>query len=296
MKSTAQGMPRLPARMVAWSASGRPSSHSTSARFAGATNYNRFFGSLSIGFNGLFCFSTYALSLCTQIGFLIAGLSFLVALIYLGMKLGAFRSHRQSHDRHSHSLHGRRSAHQHRHSRRIHRPHLRGSETTPKFIVDRAVGFDHEGGDFHHRRAASSAAISLTASRQRRGGGRLRQLLHGPGGISRRSVRHPISGWCGATFSMKRPSPRPWRAAPGISSRRNADVRFGLEHPERDLQQNTLGTFRVLEAMRARGIRDIGLPPPDRSMERPRSSPRPRTRPCPSRPPSTAPPSWRAKP
>ena len=56
-------------------------------RFAGDTNYNRFFGSLRIGFNGIFCFSTYALSLCTQIGFLIAYLSFLVALIYLGMKL-----------------------------------------------------------------------------------------------------------------------------------------------------------------------------------------------------------------
>lgn len=30
----------------------------------------------------------------------------------------------------------------------------------------------------------------------------------------------------------------------------NADVRFGLEHPERDLQQNTIATFNVLEAMR----------------------------------------------
>jgi len=57
------------------------------ARFAGDTNYNRFLGSLRIGFNGIFCFSTYALSLCTQAGFLIAGLSFLVALIYFGMKL-----------------------------------------------------------------------------------------------------------------------------------------------------------------------------------------------------------------
>jgi len=60
------------------------------ARFAGKTNYNRFFGSLRIGFNGVFCFSTYALSLCTQVGFLIASASFLVALIYLGMKLGGF--------------------------------------------------------------------------------------------------------------------------------------------------------------------------------------------------------------
>jgi len=39
----------------------------------------------------------------------------------------------------------------------------------------------------------------------------------------------------------------------------NADVRFGLNHPDRDLEQNTLGTFRVLEAMRSRGIRDIGF-------------------------------------
>ena len=39
----------------------------------------------------------------------------------------------------------------------------------------------------------------------------------------------------------------------------NADVRFGLEHPEKDLQQNTIATFNVLEAMRANGIRHIGF-------------------------------------
>jgi UDP-glucose 4-epimerase len=37
----------------------------------------------------------------------------------------------------------------------------------------------------------------------------------------------------------------------------NADVRFGLEHPDRDLQQNTIGTFTVLEAMRAVGVKRI---------------------------------------
>jgi UDP-glucose 4-epimerase len=37
----------------------------------------------------------------------------------------------------------------------------------------------------------------------------------------------------------------------------NADVRFGLTHPERDLQQNTIATFNVLEAMRANGITRI---------------------------------------
>jgi UDP-glucose 4-epimerase len=37
----------------------------------------------------------------------------------------------------------------------------------------------------------------------------------------------------------------------------NADVRFGLEHPSKDIQQNTLATFHVLEAMRSNGIRTI---------------------------------------
>jgi dolichol-phosphate mannosyltransferase len=57
------------------------------SRFAGETNYNRFFGSLRIGFNGIFCFSTYALSLSTWFGFLIAGFSFLLMAIYLFYKL-----------------------------------------------------------------------------------------------------------------------------------------------------------------------------------------------------------------
>ena len=34
----------------------------------------------------------------------------------------------------------------------------------------------------------------------------------------------------------------------------NADVRFGLEDPSRDFEQNTVGTFTVLEAMRAAGV------------------------------------------
>lgn len=39
----------------------------------------------------------------------------------------------------------------------------------------------------------------------------------------------------------------------------NADVRFGLEHPRKDLEQNTLATFNVLEAMRASGLRRIAF-------------------------------------
>ncbi len=37
----------------------------------------------------------------------------------------------------------------------------------------------------------------------------------------------------------------------------NADVRRGLEHPRRDLEQNTIATSNVLEAMRATGVRQI---------------------------------------
>jgi UDP-glucose 4-epimerase len=39
----------------------------------------------------------------------------------------------------------------------------------------------------------------------------------------------------------------------------NADVRFGLEHPRRDLEQNTIATFNVLEAMRTHGIRRVAF-------------------------------------
>lgn len=39
----------------------------------------------------------------------------------------------------------------------------------------------------------------------------------------------------------------------------NADVRFGLEHPKKDLEQNTIATFNVLEAMRGAGIKRIAF-------------------------------------
>jgi UDP-glucose 4-epimerase len=39
----------------------------------------------------------------------------------------------------------------------------------------------------------------------------------------------------------------------------NADVRRGPEHPGKDLQQNTIATFHVLEAMRANGVRRIAF-------------------------------------
>lgn len=39
----------------------------------------------------------------------------------------------------------------------------------------------------------------------------------------------------------------------------NADVRFGLDHPHKDFQQNAAATFNVLEAMRANGVKHLAF-------------------------------------
>jgi UDP-glucose 4-epimerase len=39
----------------------------------------------------------------------------------------------------------------------------------------------------------------------------------------------------------------------------NADVRFGIDHPSKDLHQNTIATFNVLEAMRENNIQKIAF-------------------------------------
>jgi UDP-glucose 4-epimerase len=39
----------------------------------------------------------------------------------------------------------------------------------------------------------------------------------------------------------------------------NADVRFGTDQPHKDLEQNTIATYNVLEAMRANGIKKIAF-------------------------------------
>ena len=53
------------------------------------------------------------------------------------------------------------------------------------------------------------------------------------------------------------------RAAEGVDMvfhlAANADVRSGTEHPSRDLEQNTVATFNVLEAMRANGVKRIAF-------------------------------------
>src|SRR5437016_366489 len=39
----------------------------------------------------------------------------------------------------------------------------------------------------------------------------------------------------------------------------NADVRFGTQHPRKDLEQNTIATWNVIEAMRACGVRRMAF-------------------------------------
>jgi polyisoprenyl-phosphate glycosyltransferase len=60
------------------------------ARFSGKGNYNRFLGSLRIGFNGIFCFSNYALTLSTLAGFIIALVAFSIGILYAILKIFGF--------------------------------------------------------------------------------------------------------------------------------------------------------------------------------------------------------------
>jgi polyisoprenyl-phosphate glycosyltransferase len=56
-------------------------------RYSGKGNYNRFFGSLKIGMNGLISFSNFLLSVSSLVGFLIIGFNFLIIIFILVTKL-----------------------------------------------------------------------------------------------------------------------------------------------------------------------------------------------------------------
>jgi dolichol-phosphate mannosyltransferase len=57
-------------------------------RAAGTSKYNRFLGSLLIGLNGVIGFSRYPLQLISMMGIVLSGFAFLLAVAYLGLKLG----------------------------------------------------------------------------------------------------------------------------------------------------------------------------------------------------------------
>jgi UDP-glucose 4-epimerase len=61
----------------------------------------------------------------------------------------------------------------------------------------------------------------------------------------------------------------------------NADVRFGTDHPRRDLEQNTLATFNVLEAMRAHDIKRVAFSSTGSVYGEPETFPTPETCPFP---------------
>lgn len=61
----------------------------------------------------------------------------------------------------------------------------------------------------------------------------------------------------------------------------NADVRFGTQHPEKDLQQNTVATFNVLEAMRKIDTRRIAFASTGSIYGEPRVFPTPEDAPFP---------------
>src|SRR5919109_3753229 len=61
------------------------------ARAAGSTKYNRFFGSVVIGLNGIVGFSRYPLQVISLLGIGISMLAFLLALAYFILKVSGYR-------------------------------------------------------------------------------------------------------------------------------------------------------------------------------------------------------------
>jgi dolichol-phosphate mannosyltransferase len=59
-----------------------------SPRAAGSSKYNQLIGSLLIGLNGVVGFSRYPLQLISLLGVVFSGLAFLVAVVYLALKVG----------------------------------------------------------------------------------------------------------------------------------------------------------------------------------------------------------------
>jgi polyisoprenyl-phosphate glycosyltransferase len=57
------------------------------SRAAGTSKYNRLFGSLMIGLNGVIGFSRYPLQMISLMGIGLSGLAFLIAMVYLILKL-----------------------------------------------------------------------------------------------------------------------------------------------------------------------------------------------------------------
>jgi UDP-glucose 4-epimerase len=61
----------------------------------------------------------------------------------------------------------------------------------------------------------------------------------------------------------------------------NADIRFGFDHPRKDLEQNTIATFNLLEAMRKHCVRRIAFASSSAALGEPEIFPTPENCPVP---------------
>ena len=96
------------------------------SRVSGKSKYNRFWGSLAIGLNGVIGFSRYPLQVSSLLGIALAGFAFLLALVYLGLKLGGVWPDRQPDHRHRGLVLQRDPAAVAGRNGRVRRAHLRG--------------------------------------------------------------------------------------------------------------------------------------------------------------------------
>ena len=120
--------------------------------------------------------------------------------------------------------------------------------------------------------------------------------LDWPAEFLKAALRHPASAWWKVICWTPRAARRRLAGHDFVFHlAANADVRLGTAHPHRDLEQNTIATFNVLEAMRANGVRRLAFASPGRSTAEPDVFPTPKTRSFPIQTIPTAPPSWPAK-
>ena len=105
-------------------------------------------------------------------------------------------------------------------------------------------------------------AAGRSSAGARRDGGRLRQFLDRHRRVPRAGAQR-IAAFTLVEGDLSRRSAAGARRCAAVDFvfhlAANADVRFGIEHPRKDLEQNTIATFNVLEAMRANGVGTIAF-------------------------------------
>ena len=114
--------------------------------------------------------------------------------------------------------------------------------------------FRHRSRRLHRQQSGRSASCCRP---QRR---RLRQFFHRPAPLPRRRIEVAAIPLVEADL-LNTDALRSAIAGSDMVFHlaANADVRFGTHHPFKDIEQNTIATYNVLEAMRANGIKRIAF-------------------------------------